>query len=206
MAAIDKTYTDSYIYYKEFKDWADTQIVTFFDGHKVCIGDYVWNYQKENFDGRSIPIMNTPIWMDIYLIQNCKSQFVIDRMKQVYGDDFERYKNMIDLTKTPEGCDKNRKIVFYNSFGCKFPFKRKMFKKPIGKNKWVLQCDDDFWYNEETKTWSQRGSFYPYNTNTAFFKSTKAVVRHLRKQYLPVGLKFTLSGRYVGEDYEIIIK
>ena len=31
MAGIDKTYTDSYTDYKEFKDWADTQKLKFFD-------------------------------------------------------------------------------------------------------------------------------------------------------------------------------
>ena len=36
--------------------------------------------------------MNTPTWLDIYLIQNCKSQFVLDRMKVVYGKHFEIYK------------------------------------------------------------------------------------------------------------------
>ena len=37
MASIDKTYTDSYKKYKEFKNWADEQKLTFFDGYTVCI-------------------------------------------------------------------------------------------------------------------------------------------------------------------------
>ena len=37
MAGIDKTYTNSFKEYKEFKDWADKQKLTFFDGLSVCI-------------------------------------------------------------------------------------------------------------------------------------------------------------------------
>lgn len=207
MAGIDKTYTDNYEEYKLFKEWADKQIVTFFDGHKECIGDWVWDYEKEDFDNGEIPIMNTPTWLDIYLIQNCKSEFVIERMKTVYGKKFEEYQKILDLTAIPDGYSKNRKIVIKNGIGCKFPFKKKMFKKPIGKYaKWWLQCDDNFWYNNETKTWVGWDVFYPHNTNTAVIKSTKALIRHLRKQYLPKAVKFKIVGRYVGEIYSVEVR
>lgn len=32
-------------------------------------------------------------------------------------------------------------------------------------------------------------------------RADKALVRHLRNQYLPKGVVFTISGRYVGEEY-----
>lgn len=207
MAGIDKTYTDSYEDYMEFKTWADKQVVTFFDGYKECVGDWVWDYEREDFNNGEIPIMNTPTWLDIYLIQNCKSEFVIERMKDVYGRDFEEYQKLTNLTKVPYGYAKNRKIIISNSDKCRFPFKRKMFKKPIGgKTSWLLQCEDNFKYNSETKTWVGWGDFYPYNTNTAHIRSIKGVVRHLRNQYLPTGIEFRLIGQYVGENYKIKIK
>lgn len=98
MASIDKTYTDSYIDYKEFKDWADKQTITFSNGGKVCIGDFVWDYKEEYFNNGKIPIMNTPTWLDIYLIQNCKIAFVLDRMKSFYGDKTYKEFQNIDLT------------------------------------------------------------------------------------------------------------
>ena len=110
MAGIDKTYTDNYEEYKKFKIWADKQVITFFDGHTECVGDWVWSYEKEDFDNGEIPIMNTPKWLDIYLIQNCKSQFVIERMKDVYGKHFEEYQKLSNLSAVPEGYVKNRKI------------------------------------------------------------------------------------------------
>lgn len=203
MAGIDKTYTDSYADYKEFKDWADSQSLTFFNGHKLNIGNWVWDYVKEDFSNGEIPIMNTPTWLDIYLIQNCKSSFVLDRIKSVYGEEeYEAFKN-IDLTASPSGeFQQNRKITIKRNNKTKFP----IHKKPYGgKTKWWLQCCDGFSYCDETDVWSSQDSYYPYNTNTAHIKSIKGVVRHLRKQYLLKGLTFYLSGRYVGEDYLVVI-
>lgn len=203
MAGIDKTYTNSYNDYKEFKDWADKQIVTFFNGHKLCIGDWVWEYEKEDFDGNEKPIINTPTWLDIYLIQNCKSKFVLDRMKSVYGEETYKEFQTIDLTSPPSGDFKqNRKIIIKRTNRTKFP----LHKKPYGgKTKWWLQSNDKFNYDTETKVWSSRGSYYPSDTNTANIKTIKGVVRHLRKQYLPKGITFNLIGRYVGEIYLIVV-
>ena len=209
MAGIDKTYTNSYKDYKEFKDWADKQIVIFFDGHSECIGDWVYNYDEDYFDGTEIPIMNTPTWLDVYLINHCPVKFVVDRMKSVYGDSYNDYLNIEEFTKIPEGYEQNRKIVIKPSKGCKFPFKRKMFKSTAGKGKswWWLQCDDNFWYNDETKKWIHWDSLYPHNTNTSHHKNAnKSLIRFLRKQYLPKGIKFTLSGRYIGEEYDVFIR
>lgn len=203
MAGIDKTYTNSYKDYKEFKDWADKQILIFFDGHKECIGNWVWKYNEEDFDGQEIPIMNTPTWLDIYLIQNCRSEFVLDRMKEVYN--VESYKEFltIDLTAKPsKNFQKNRKIIIKKAEPNSFP----IHNKPYGnKTKWWLQCEDDFWYNDETRIWTYSNNHYPYNTNTAHITSMKALVRHLRKQYLPKGIKFRIIGTYVGEEYLAII-
>lgn len=203
MAGIDKTYTDSYKDYKEFKDWADTQTITFYNGLKVCVGSWVWNLTEEDFAEGEHPIMNTPTWLDTHLIQNCKVKFVLDRMKEVYGQKQFSILKKVDLSAPPsEGYEQNRKIVITRCERTKFP----LHPKPYGgKGKWWLQCEDDLWYNDETKTWA-RLSHYPTNTNTATITTVKALVRHLRKQYLPKGAKFTLSGKYVGEEYIIYTK
>lgn len=202
MASIDKTYTDSYQDYKEFKDWADKQILTFFDGHKECIGNWVWEYNEKDFDGQEIPIMNTPTWLDIYLIQNCKSKFVLDRMKEVYDEKSYKEFQTIDLTANPpQEFQQNRKISIVKTHKTKYA----LHSKPYNGYKWLLQCNDDsFWYNDNTKVWAN-WNYYPHNTNTADLTSIKAVVRHLRKQYLPKGITFRLIGRYVGEEYLIRI-
>lgn len=203
MASIDKTYTDSYEEYKQFKDWADKQVLTFYNGHNVCIGNYIWTLVKEDFLNGKMPIMNTATWLDVYLIQNCKSQFVLNRMKEVYGEDeYNKFKT-IDLTARPsDDFQQNRKIIIRKTHRSKFP----LHNKPYGKNaKWHLWCQENFWYDEDSKIWSTFDSFYPYNTNTADITSIKALVRHLRKQYLPKDITFIISGNYVGEDYLVYI-
>ena len=204
MAGIDKTYTNSYDDYKEFKDWADTQFVTFFDGYKVCIGDWVWHYDKWDFNDGEIPIMNTPNWVDIYLIQNCKSQFVLDRMKSVYKEDSYRRFQIINLSKCPPNDFKqNRKIIIKRSKETKFP----LHSKPYGggKIKWEVECNDDWGYNDTTKRWVNCNCYYPTNTNVSGIRSIKGVIRHLRKQYLPKHITFSLIGKYVGEEYLIVV-
>ena len=202
MASIDKTYTDSYKDYKEFKTWADTQVLTFFDGHQKCIGDYVWLCEEEDFEHGEIPIMNTPTWLDIYLIQNCKSEFVLERMKCIYGDaHYEKFKT-VDLTsKPPETFKRKRKISITKSKPTSFEF----HSKPYGGGAWWLQCDGDFWYNSDTKKWVHSDSYYPRNTNTAHVASIKSLMKHLRRQYLPAGVVFTLKGRYIDENYTVSV-
>ena len=102
MAGIDKTYTKSFKEYSDFKEWAKDKSVTFFDGHKRNIIDYVYTDIHESaFDGREVPIMNTPKWVDIYLIQNCPFEFVHKRMKEVYTEQSYKRISKVNLSALP---------------------------------------------------------------------------------------------------------
>lgn len=199
MASIDKTYTNSYKDYKQFKDWADKQIVTFYDGYKECIGDYVWDLEESDFGENEIPIMNTPQWLDAYLLQHCKVQFVLDRMNQVYRKKSIEKMLQIDFAKLPDGYRKKRKIYINNNEFTSIPLSSK-YTKDV--KYWYLQSFGCY-YNENSKRWCLHKDFYPINTDTAHLKSIKAVIKHLRNQYLPSGVEFTLSGKYVGQCYTI---
>lgn len=204
MAGIDKTYTNSWLEYQEFKNWANDKVVVFFNGHKEYVRDYLYHPLETYFDGQyKVPIMNSPTWLDIYLIQNCKIQFVLDRLKNVYGEN--TYDNFltIDLSaKPPIEYQQNRKIIIKKTNKTKFP----IHNKPYDCKNWWLQCNDDFWFDKKSNFWTNVDFYYSWNTNTAFFGSLKAIVRHLRKQYLPNGICFRITGNYVGENYEILIK
>jgi len=148
--------------------------------------------------------MNTPTWLDIYLIQNCKSVFVLDRMKSVYNEDSYKEFQKVDLTaKPPIEFQQNRKIIIKNSKSTKFPLHKNSYGGK--KTEWWLQCNGDFGYCDKTNTWSSYDNYYPHNTNTAHIKSIKGIVRHLRKQYLPKGVTFNIIGKYVGEDYLVVV-
>jgi hypothetical protein len=211
MAGIDKTYTNSYEEYKEFKDWADKQVVTFFDGHKKCAGDYLYTFEKDDFTGRDIPIMNSPTWLDIYLIQNCKSEFVLERMKEVYNEeDYKSFLN-VDLSAKPtSNFQQNRKITIRETEETDSYFSNRPFylkNKRYDGMKWRLEhdvCDKSgylFRYNESTKVWACYEMHYPTYSSTSRLPSLRSIVKHLRKQYLPIGVAFKIIGCYVGEEY-----
>ncbi|MBP8017128.1 hypothetical protein KAZ01_03920 [Candidatus Gracilibacteria bacterium] len=184
--------------YIQFKNWIIGKYVEFYDRYKVYFYDLIYQYKENDI----IPI--DKIWsstgtLDVFLIQNCKIQFVQDFLLQVYGlKEFNRIKT-VDLSgKPPENFKKNRKIIIFKKSN------NRCFK---GKRKWWLQClDTDFGYNDITKKWSKYGNQYETYTNTATFKTVKAAIKHLRKQSLPSGLTFVLSGRYIWEEYKILIK
>lgn len=218
MARIDKTYCTNYKNYQDFLNWSKDKTVTFFNGYKRNIFDYIYIHLKEEDfkDGKERSIMNTPYWIDIFLIQNCPIEFVQERMKEVYSEDYDKL-SKIDLTSPPpEDCQQNRKIVIEKYRDTCYPIHNKPFrvyhdyKHRMIQPKWWLQTAYDskgYWlYDEYSDIWSRNDWYYPSNTNTAFISSVKALIRHLRKQYLPVGLEFTFSGNYVGENYKVTIK
>ncbi len=202
MASIDKIYTDSYAEYKEFKDWADAQRVTFYDGYSLCVGDWVWRRCEADFANGSIPIANTPQWMDAYLVQNCKCQFVLDRLKYVYSEETYSELATVDLSAGPPAdYQQNRKIKIMRYEKSKYP----IHSKPYFGGRWWLENCLGYWYNSTTQVWVYK-SYYPIDTNIAHIKSIKGVIRHLRKQFLPKGEIFILSGRCVGEEYLVKVK
>jgi hypothetical protein len=206
MAGIDKTYTDSYEEYIKFKSWASEQVVVFFDGFKKCIGDYVFDWWGEEDFTQERPIMNTPNWVDIYLIQNCPFEFVQKRMKDVYSQKtYNEFKNKEFPVKLPEDYRQNRKIIIRKIPKItEFPLHNKPYS-PF-KEWWLSPESYDWEYNKKTRRWVHTSMYYPTHTNVSHPRTIKAMIRQLRKQYLPSEVKFRLSGGYIGEDYRVIVK
>jgi hypothetical protein len=77
-----------------------------------------------------------------------------------------------------------------------------LHSKPyLTKRSWWLQCNDNLWYDSKTRKWVT----YEHTTKVATVKSVKSLIRHLRKQYLPKGITFTLMGTYAGEVYTVYV-
>ena len=205
MASIDKTYTNSYKEYQEFKDWSKGKQVIFNYGKKVfkiSVSDYIYEWEEEDFNERELPIMNTPTWLDKYLYDNCPCEFVLNRLKEVYDEDF--LKN-VELNKISNTLKQNRKIIISKSDRTKLP----LYNKGINSYGWWWLQEAktfDFDYSEDLEAWVERGGYFPSNTNTMHAKTVKSLVRRLRKMYLPSGLEFRLSGRYVGEEFKVTVK
>lgn len=203
-----ETDSDNIYYYIKDIDWDNDIVLLIYeeDGVEKPLKMSIQEVQKIKQDCYELPVINSPTYLDIFLVQNCPIKFIQNRMKEVYHKDFYNKMKEIDLSaKPPKELQQNRKItVTKNDKYTKFP----IHNKPYGKVKnWWLQSNNYIWFNSETNTWvDEIYWYYPVNTNTAHFKSLKAVIRHLRKQYLPTGISFILSGRYVGEEYLIKIK
>lgn len=203
MAGIDKTYTDSYKDYKEFVDWAVGKEVVFHYGkktHKVRVNNFIYEWSKEDFDGRELPIMNTPTWLDKYLYDNCPCKFVLERFEEVYPSG--HLKDIV-IGNIPNDFKQRRKIKITKTERTSLP----LTNKGLGDNFWWLQENGtNFDYSEGLNAWVHRDSYFPSYTNTMHFKTVKSMVRQLRKMYLPKGLEFRLIGRYVGEEFKVMIK
>lgn len=201
MASIDKTYTDSYQDYLDLQQWAKGIVLSFPTGQKRELSNYIYDHwTKEDFD-KERPVMNTPTYADIFIIQNCPFQFVQDCMEGVYGSMYNEYKQCSFPPDIPKDFKQNRKISIQQD--SVLPLKNKGF---CSDNRWLLFCNDlDFSFDDKYNKWVLR-ELFPNNTNCSHHRTVKAVIRHLRKQYLPSGLTFTLSGRRRGEKYTLMLK
>lgn len=201
MAGIDKTYCSDYSEYLKLKEWANGKVINFWNGSKLVVSDYIYDWEETDFDGRDLPIMNTPECLDIYLIQNCPIEFVQDRMKSVWDNEYQDKKNMEFPTIHPDDLNQNRKVTI-TQIG-KLPLKNKGI---YCHQNWWLQSKSEMGFDDATKNWVRYQDNLPNNTNTSHHKTIKGLIRFLRSQYLPVGVEFRLIGRFIGEEFLIKIK
>lgn len=90
MAAIDKTYFTSKEQYYEVKEWVKDR--------KFHLANWIKKYSEEQMDeafneGKELVLWNTPTFIDEYLIQCCKIPFIVERLKEQYGEFYNKIKN-----------------------------------------------------------------------------------------------------------------
>lgn len=218
MAGIDKTYTEKYTNYVKLKNWARGRFFKLSNGQKLYPTDYIYDwYTEKSFGNGSVPVMNTSCELDYFLIKECPLEFVQERMKEVYS---EEYYNAIK-----NGTSKWDSFTKEGNIATEF----KIVKYPwYGKcNRWVrflssvtnrlyypfawIECthpEIDLNYNDEDNLWVWENELGIWNSNVCHKKicTIKSVIRHLRKWKLPKGTVVKVSGRYVGETWEIHCK
>lgn len=204
MAGIDKTYTNSYKEYTELKEWAKDKVYTCPNGIKLYPKYSIYDFWKEeDFKDKELPIMNTSCSMDYFLIKYCPLQFIQDRMKAVYDEDY--YNSIKNSTSEYDTFTKEGKYGKH----CKVIKKPDvMTKTPIGYKKWFIQLwePDDYkyiWYNGDKNIWIWSNELGIGESNTCRrFKSIKSVIRNICKWKLPIGTIVKVYSRYVGIDWE----
>lgn len=214
MAGIDKTYTSSWEEYQELINWAKNTQFNCPNGIIINPINYIYERNKESFNGREIPVINSSQSLDYFLIKYCPIQFVQDRMKEVYDDEYyNSIKNgtsEYDTFIRPESGTKIKMIKdskFHNRKFFSF-YNNRFNKKLVYINIEVQYNNESLWYNEDFDTFILNNELGYWTCNSADIKckSIKAVVRKIKKWKLPKGAIVTVFGRYIGESWKFLVK
>lgn len=214
MAGIDKTYCKTIAEHEEFKKWVSENKFTTPFGEVIDIADYMYNFdtpieelQEEIDNGYEITVMNTPTYVDYYLIKYCPIKFVQDRMKKVYP---KYYKNIVDGTSIFDNFNRDSiagtkvKCIKESEF-CKKDFLDRRKGKKYKVDYWIEVNHDEYWinYNEDYNYWPiYWHELMSDNSNVCHkpIKSRKALIRQIRNWKLPKGSIVKWIGCYVGDE------
>lgn len=211
MAAIDKTYLNSYKEYQELIRWCEGKSFTLSNGDVIYPSKFIYDYWiEEDFikDGKPCfrPVWNTPMYLDIWVIRNCPLPF----MQRVYKDMFEE-----DYDKIKEGTS-NYDTFKRNGVGKNLHYKIiSKYRLPFKSNDlvWDFSISGYEWdYNYKHKTWYHAYEALPWNSNRCTIKgnvSKKKLYRIIRRWNLPKGVTINATcmyGRYIIKTLQITIK
>lgn len=203
MSSVNEIYTDSYNNYKEFVSWAFKNRFTCPNGIKINISNGIFNWKKEDFkNGKFLLVLPTRAVQDYFLIKYCPLQFVQDRMKQIYSEDY--YNSIKNGTSKFDTFTKEGKYGTH----CKVIKKPDIITKyPWGLTNWYITTDCVFiTYNATYNKWLWK---YELGDGISFAcyrcKSLKSIIRHINKWKLPIGTKVKAYSKYAGIDWEFIV-
>ena len=213
MAGIDKIYIDNYDDYISFINYCKTIQEDIQKLFNVDIFNYFYftELTEQSFEikDNDYPITNFPHKIDYYLIKNCDIPFIVERLKDQYGESYNEIKNDNEILNdyTFEKF-KKFKIIREKS---KYPY---IIKKQ--KNKFMISIEDlnnnDSWiYDKKISQWRNSNKSNDLNNDNCwsfikFGKSHKAIIRKVNKWNLPKGLEIEILGYYYASSFKIITK
>ena len=218
MAAIDKTYINNWNDYKALVDWCKDKSFTLSNGDIIKPSYFIYNYTEENFnDRKEIPVWNTPIYLDIWLIRNCPLKFIQDRLKEQYGTGYSKefiisheyedtYHKILNYTSQYDNYERNGS----HKFSVKYTLNDKF--KDDNLVWWVQIFELGWWYNEKHKTQYHDDEALPIHSNVCIFKGNlnkRKLARLIKKWNLPKGTIVNFSGeykRYIMKNFNVTIK
>lgn len=198
MAAIDKIYVNSNEQYKLFVDWVKAQPpLKDKYGRDCSLSQHL--YEFENIDiprGHECPVYNGEEYEDAYIIRNCPFDFIQDRLKLMYGDDY--YDDIKEgRVRTSPSEDRDYEV------GHHF----KLLKKERGNWRTTpkkydvevrLDTYEQMCYCNGNDTWNFWGDYIHYDKDDygdCRFGSIKAIMRKIPKWNLPIGSIIKVDGR-----------
>lgn len=208
MAGIDKTYIHNYAQYKEVYDWCKDKEVTLKNEVTFKPLDFLYEITEEEFNNNKkewieknlkflskkeleknyeFPIWNTPLYFDIWLIRNCPINFIQDRLKQQYKEEYDQIKNYTSVYDT------------YQRNGVGNNFHYKVIKKPkykiLSSEKLYITIEvkdfnnNSLLFDEENNYWSDYREAVPFNTSIKDMYgknlSIYSIIRMIKKWNLP---------------------
>lgn len=217
MAAIDKTYTNSWEEYQSLVEWCKGKSFTLKNGDIIKPSNYIYDWKEENFDGvKLLPLWNTPTYLDIWLIRNCPLKFIQDRLKEQYGGGWSK-----EAFTSHNDEDMYHQILTHNSpydlyeresshkFSIKYSINNKF--KDDDLFWWVDIMSLGWWYNEKHQTWYHNDEALPISSNVAHLKgnmSKRRLARIIKKWDLPKGIEIRFIGdykRYIQKKFTVTI-
>lgn len=218
MAGIDKTYTRSWEEYKSLVEWCKGKSFTLKNGDVIRPSRFIYKWDKECFDGEnSLPVWNTPTYLDIWLIRNCPLGFIQDRLKEQYGGGWSK-----ETFTDHNDEDMYHQILHYRSpydvGRCKGSHKFYIKYKENHKFKdddlywWVNVINDGWWYNEKHNMWYHDDEALPITCNNAHFRGNigkRKLARLIKRWNLPKGTQIRFVGdykRYIQKEFIVTIR
>jgi hypothetical protein len=224
-----------------FNNWFNkrvTEIKNNFDkyGKKWVEDGYLTEEEYDNYnpaDHVDIPVMNTPIYFDVWMIRNCQdNEYLQTELKQKYGggwskaaftnhNDSDLYYQILNKTSVYDtykrnGLGKNIKVNLNPLKGFK-PYGLKNIKVhisvdfPIEDGYVAYHPDEDMWYHN-LELHKCNGDWTSSSAWINKYLSRKAIFRKLKKWNLPSGTEVRVSyiaylrkKRYIF-DYNLIVK
>lgn len=209
------TITDPYLYLadytkEQFEDFIEHLVKE--DQESFDRGDYKyylengWMTQEEydNYNPRDhvdIPVMNNPVFFDVWLIRYCPLEWLQELLKKQYGRTYESIKQKTSVydNYSRNGLGKNIKIKLPKSckgvygISIKFPKDSEDYDSSVS-----YDSDNNRWNNrlELKEQWSFGSMAFHWETpkrNKRLFKrNRKSIYRCLQKWDLPEGTKVEL--------------
>lgn len=216
MAYIDKTYITSYQQAIDYVNWSKE--------NKLIYNGYIFNPKpyysleeyKEHFSSneKEIVFLNTSLSEDYFLIKYCPLDFIQERMKEVYDEDY--YNSIKNGTSSFDTFDRNSiagskvKCVKESEFGNKrFHYKSRKRGKRSPLRYWVEINHPNYFlfYDENANKWliykmELYNPSYLSSVCHKKIKSRKSLIRNIKKWNLPKGSIIRWMGEYIGDVME----
>lgn len=233
MAAIDKTYLDTWEDYTQLRDWCIRQgTVTDDFGNRFKPLDFLFGWSEDEFrraekEGKDLPVWNTPVYFDVWLIRNCPLEFIQDSLKEQYSGGWSKcaftdhnhpdmYQQILDRTSIYDtyqrnGLGKTARMSIQYRLKDKFKDSSMVWWITTTRNNlgwWYSRNLDEWKPEEELRNRSGDNSVSNYCILRGYLPKKK-LLRKIRKWNLPEGFQLSVQGewnRYAMQDFTVTVK